>query len=91
MPLDERGLDVHAETRVVNEELVKSPRRHALELHDEAADRLVGRKIVIDAEAFPDRAGQADVLAEERRRPAPLGFGPSRRLARAQRTARRRR
>ena len=73
---DERGLDIHAEARVVDEELVEPPGRHALQLDDEAADGRVGRKIVIDVEAFPDRAGQADVLAEERRRPAPLGFGP---------------
>ena len=91
VPLDERGLDVHAEPRVVDEEFVEPPRRHALHLDDEAADGLVSRKIVVDAETFPERAGQADVLAEERRRPAPLGFGPRRRLARAERAARRRR
>ena len=45
---------------------------------------------VVDAETFPDRAGQADVLAEERRRPALLGFRPRRRLTRAECAARRR-
>ena len=67
---DERGLDIHAEARVVDEELVEPPSRHALQLDDEAADGRVGLKVdaelfvgrKVDTEAFPDRAGRQTCL-----------------------------